>query len=511
MPQAIVVLMLLAAAAAAAHEAETLRSQARAKQLIDAAVAAIGGEAALLKLRSVRRDYVEDWVDVGQGLRPWDGVPAADALPPHAYSDDAESIAYLDYAGGRLYLRARFMNAPNDYGLFVDAVTPEGAFQAFTFVRERPFLTERARAEGEELRQQHLRRHPEGLLRIALDRPETLLALGPAEEGGIPYELVAFADRDGTQLVLYLDARTHLPARVETRRSHRVYGDTTADVVYSDYRPAGALRLPHAWTTRVAGIPVSRFQAHAVTVDAPADESWFRPPSEFARAEASPPRLRVEQLGQGLFMIRGSYNLTFAEFRDYVLLVETPAGEAFMEEALALIEAAAPGKPLRAVATHFHFDHVGGVRTLVARGIPVLTTPDAEAVIGRSLASRQAMRPDALARAPRAAEIERVSGRRVIDDGSQRVELYDFGPTPHVAQLLAAYYPRQRLLHVGDLFDTLTTEAVVAGSDAEVLAARIGRLGLDVERIVPTHGVPVTMKHLEQALELRRQYREGIR
>ncbi|MCI0435249.1 MAG: MBL fold metallo-hydrolase [Gemmatimonadetes bacterium] len=194
-----------------------------------------------------------------------------------------------------------------------------------------------------------------------------------------------------------------------------------------------------------------------------------------------------------------------------MLLVEVPAGEAFMDEALALIEATVPDKPVRVVATHFHFDHIGGVRTAVARGIPVLTTPDAGPVIERSLASRQAMRPDALARAPRAANVELVSGRKVIDDDSQRVEIYDFGPVPHVAQLLVAYYPRQKLLHVGDLFDTLTTEVVFGGTDAEAMGERILQLGLDVERIVPTHGVPVTMRHLERALDIRRHYREGSR
>jgi glyoxylase-like metal-dependent hydrolase (beta-lactamase superfamily II) len=390
-------------------------------------------------------------------------------------------------------------------------VTLDRAFQVFTYVRERPILTERSPEDGAALRRRHLRLYPEGLLRIALERPETLLSLGPAQEGGRRYDLVALADRDGTQLVLYLDAGTHLPARAETRRGHRVYGDTTADVVFDDYRRAGPLSLPHAWTTRVAGVPVSRFRARAIAVDAPEDAAWFQAPVEFAAAEDPPAALRVEPQGDGLYLLRGSYNLTFAEFRDKVVLVEAPAGEAFMAEALALIEATAPGKPVRVVATHFHFDHVGGVRTAVARGLPVLTTPDAGPVIERSLASRQAMQPDALARAPRAARIEIVTVYKLIEDGSQRLELHDIGPAPHVAQLLVAYYPRQKLLHVGDLFDTLTADAVFAGTDAEAMAARIRELGLDVERIVPTHGVPVTMRHLERALEIRRQYREGTR
>lgn len=503
--------VLVSLAPASAGATSSLDSQAQAREMLQAAVAAIGGEAALRSLRSVRREFVEDWVDVGQGQQPWNGVPAADALPPHPYSDDSEMLSFVDYPGNRFYLWARFVDSENDFGVFADAVTAESAHQLFTYVREKPILTVRTRDEGESLRRLHIRRYPESLLKTALDRPESLLALGEVTENGRRYDSIAFSDGDGTLIVLYLDAETHLPARAETRRGHRVYGDTTADVVFSDYRDIGGLTLPHAWAARIAGIPVSRFQARAIRIDSPADEAWFGAPAEHALAAPSPERSRIQPLGQGLFLIRGPYNLTFAEFRDHVLLVETPSGESYMQAALSIVEATVPGKPVRAVATHFHFDHVGGVRTLVARGIPVLTTPDAVAVIERSLASRQAMQPDALARAPRAPRLEAVVGRKVVDDGSQLVELHDFGPTPHVAQLLVAYYPRQKLLHVGDLFDTLTDELVFAGTDAEILGDRIRELGLDVERIVPTHGVPVTMRHLERALEIRRDYREGKR
>ena len=137
-------LLLTAAAAAGAHETDTTRSQARAKALIDAAVTAIGGEAALRGLANVRRDYTEDWVDVGQGPRPWTGSPPADALRPHAYSAASETMSFIDYANGRFYLWARFVDSPTDFGVFVDAVTPEKAFQAFTYVREMPILTERS-------------------------------------------------------------------------------------------------------------------------------------------------------------------------------------------------------------------------------------------------------------------------------------------------------------------------------------------------------------------------------
>jgi hypothetical protein len=121
------------------------------------------------------------------------------------------------------------------------------------------------------------------------------------------------------------------------------------------------------------------------------------------------------------------------------------------------------------------------------------------------------MRPDEFARKPRRATIRTAGRKTVLDDGSQRVELYDFGPSPHVEQILVAYFPRQKLLHVADLFDVLTPELVIAGVDAVVMHQRIREFGLDVERIVPMHGVPVTIEHLRGGLEIRRKYQESAR
>src|SRR4029453_15650440 len=92
------VLLLALALPAAGYETEGLRSQARARQLLDAAVAAIGGEDALRSIRTVRREYTEGWVDVGQGTRPWTGVPPVDELRPHPYFDDSEMRSFIDYA-----------------------------------------------------------------------------------------------------------------------------------------------------------------------------------------------------------------------------------------------------------------------------------------------------------------------------------------------------------------------------------------------------------------------------
>ena len=392
--------LLLVAMPALADSA--LASQAKAQQVLARAVSTLGGESALRAIRSVRRDYLEDWVDVGQGHQPWNGASPVDRLPPHSGFDDSEATSWLDYQGQRYYETIRYADAPNDYVRVVESGTPTRAFQSITYVRERPFHAARSRDEYDAERQRRYRRFPEGLLRAALERPETLVALGRVEEDGASRDVIAFADESGTLIRLYFDATTHLLARAETLRSHRIYGDTTSDTVFTDYRAVGALRLPFTVTTRVRGIPASRLAIRSVVLDAPLEAAWFEPPADPVEILPPPQSPTLETLGGSVYAIRGAYNLLFAEFSDHVLLVEAPMSEAYTAACLDLVAAAVPGKPIRLVATHFHFDHLAGLRTAVARGIPVLTTPDARAVIEGSVASRQVMRPDALGHAPRA-------------------------------------------------------------------------------------------------------------
>jgi glyoxylase-like metal-dependent hydrolase (beta-lactamase superfamily II) len=223
--------------------------------------------------------------------------------------------------------------------------------------------------------------------------------------------------------------------------------------------------------------------------------------------ENDPARPEISKLGEGLYLIRGPYNVLFAAFRDHVAVFEAPLNSRYAETCLELIRKTLPDRPIRyVVATHFHYDHVAGLRPYIAGGVPIVTTPDAKGVIERVASSPRGMYPDALSRRPVEPRIETVTGAKAIDDGTNRVELYDIGPTEHVAQLLVAYFPRQKVLFEADVWDPISLELDVAGTDAATLARKMRELGLEVERIIPVHGVPTTMAALERGLSVRAKY-----
>src|SRR5262249_27211758 len=95
---------------------------------------------------------------------------------------------------------------------------------------------------------------------------------------------------------------------------------------------------------------------------------------------------------------------------------------------------------------------------------------------------------------------------RIFNDGVNRAEVYDFGPTPHCAQILVAYFPRQKVLFVPDLWDIISPEQPIAGADAVAMARKIRDLHLEVDRIIPGPGAPGTMAMLRQGLAVRARY-----
>ena len=500
------VLALAGTATGADTSSATLQSYAQARAVLDAGARAIGGAAALAALRTVRRDLTDQWVDPGQGQRPWSGAPGA--IPPANGGFEAtEALSFIDYAQDRWLETQRYVDSPQEYALVLDVVTAEHGFRSIRYVDEVPFFDSLPASDLGRLLTLKFRRNPEGVLRMALSRPETLQWVGTSLESGRAYEVISFADSLGTRVSLYFDAKTHHLSKLETLRDHPVAGDTSTEILYSDYRTVGALTLPFRYLDRTAGLPTHVIDIRSIELDGTLPAERFEPPRKFVAVQHEPERPRLEKVSDSLYLVRGDYNVMFSVFPDHVIVFEAPMSDAYARECLGLIHATAAGKPIRfVVASHFHFDHIAGLRAYAAAGIPILAPPDAKAVIEKAVASRHTMRPDALSGQPARAVIETVSGRKVLDAGGVRARIYDFGPAPHVAQILVGYFPDEKLLWVADLMDVLTDELVIAGVDSVPMLARIRELGLEIDRVVPVHGVPITGEQFRQAFAIRAKY-----
>jgi len=462
----------------------SVQSSSRALTIVRAGIDAAGGEEALRSIHTIRRTVTTEWFGSGQSKVPMETQPPS--------NEHQEGIEFADYRGNR-WLEDVTGSDAYDTITRRSIGTPDKAFTTVTFHDELPFVE--TIDDIPAAREREFRRNPEHLLLAALDRPDSLRDLGG--------DAIAFSDALGTQITLVFDPQTKLLSKCEIVREHAL-GDTATELVYRDYRGLGNVKLPFRVMDRVAGIPTQDRRVTAIDINAAIADERFAAPSPFVAVDENPSEPRVEPLGKDLYLIRGPYNVVFAALLDRIVVFEAPLNSRYTAKCLELIHETRPDLPVTTVvSTHFHYDHIGGVRTYIARGIPIITTIDAKLVIERVARSVRTLRPDELSRAPVAPNVETIGEKRVLDDD---VALYDVGPTDHVAHILVAYFPRDKVLYEADLFDPVSTQLVITGIDGSILQKKIIELGLDVERIIPVHGIPVTLHDLERGVAVHAKY-----
>ena len=286
----------------------------------------------------------------------------------------------------------------------------------------------------------------------------------------VSHHVVAFGEGEDRRRLL-LNTQTGFPTAVETTRAFpddlywQVWGDVTTRIAWSywDLRPGG-LFFPLQWDVERGGRP---WRSLTIAKLAPG----FAPPADaFAIGDAdklaargaaalderplgNPSRPAVE-LAPGVVLIPGSWAVTLVKQTDGVVVLEAPISNGYSARVIEEANRRFPGLPVKAVVTTSDsWPHFGGIREYAARGIPVYLLDLNVPQIRRALESPHRSHPDALAKAPRAPVLRAVSGRTVIGDGPNRIELYPFrGETGE--RMMMAFLPGPGILYASDLFQS---------------------------------------------------------
>ena len=297
----------------------------------------------------------------------------------------------------------------------------------------------------------------------------------------------------------------NLVQKVETRADDPVLGDVVTETTYSGYRDFGGVKFPTRIVQKQGGYPVLDLTISDVKPNAPV--SIDVPPSVRQASAPSAPSVTVntQKVADGVYFLSGGTHHSMAvEFRDYVVLFETPQNE---ERAIAVIEAtrkAIPGKPIKYVVnSHNHFDHLGGVRAAMAEGITIITQAENKSYYEKIAAMPHTITPDRLAKSPKKPVIETVADKRVLTDGTRTLELYRLTGSPHTDTMLIGYLPKEKILYEVDVFTPAAANAPAPTAFNPTTVAFynwLQTMKLDVDQILPGHGPRiVTMKDLQSA------------
>ena len=307
----------------------------------------------------------------------------------------------------------------------------------------------------------------------------------------------------------------NLVRRVQTWLPNPVVGDLYYETVYTNYRDIGGVQFPGRWHQHRdfddgAQEPNVSGGDHAFGLETIDDVrinvsgAALTIPDEVRNAAVPPVRVETQRLADGLWLIGGgSHNSVAVEFQDYVAVIEAPLNE---ERSLAVIDAVTnlvPDKPIRFIVnTHHHWDHLGGLRTYVHEGATVITHEGNHPYYQEVLRARPwLLEPDRYSLYPleewsEGYVFETVREKYILGDATRILELHHVQDLDHVAGMLIAYLPEEKLVVEADLYTPPAPGAeapTTPSASNRTFYENLQRLRLDVDTIVPIHGRPGSM------------------
>ena len=288
--------------------------------------------------------------------------------------------------------------------------------------------------------------HPLTALLAALD---AATKLGPVTvERGL--EVVELTVDSGPPLKLAIDPATHLLAWVRWISASATLGDVTNTAYFTGYLPFDGVELPTGITTAIdwRDVTTSEFQVDSYRLNVKNPPPFPAP----SGPPPAPPAAESSNVAEGVWDVRYAGNGgAVIEFSDHLTMFEAYASEAATFARLDLANTLVPGKRVtEVIVSHHHFDHSGGLRAAVARGLTVISRRGNEAIFREMVARPAPNFPDALARNPQPLKFVPVDEHLTLDDGTMRVDVYHVLGHLHMAEAVFAYIPERRIFLEGD-------------------------------------------------------------
>jgi hypothetical protein len=302
----------------------------------------------------------------------------------------------------------------------------------------------------------------------------------------------------GEAVGLYIDPASKLLRAYEVTDTEAMLGDVPAQYLLDDYRDVSGITLPHKITIIKGGQPYAEVQFSSISINDAAALSVFAIPdaaqaevdTAIAAGEYSP--VTLVKVADGVTFAQAySHHSMVVEFPTFLVVVEAPYTEAQSKTLVRSLQAQFPGRPVRhVVATHHHFDHIGGVRGLAATGATVVADQRLAPVLQGLLDAPHTNPADDLETRRGAGAgvgtVETFNGMRTITEGAQTLQLHTILDNPHVSPKVIAYVPSSRILFQSDIW--IPGVGVPGSPDSAHLLESIQSLGLRVDRHVGGHG-----------------------
>ena len=467
--------LLLATPYVSAEETLPLKAVNRAGEVIDAALEAYGGAETIANLNSLaRKSHYTTWA-TNQSRAPgppWDeneqmSFSAIDFKNETFVGKNKGSGNGFNFNGSQIIKGEEGWQVSYRAGTVTPIAEPDFDTTSGPFIRVTAPL----------------------LVKQLQNRRQTSHWLGEVEFEGRPHDVITLVMEVGPALSLYFDKETHLLSRSE--RVLPPFGQV--DYRFTDYETVDGIPFSKTFKLYVNDQPNIFIDIKSTKVNQSL-EQYAEVPQNLEVTEPAPPaptEVEVQEIKEGVFLVgAGNTYAMFVEMKDHVVAVGGTAG---IPDRIKALREVIKDKPIKfGVMTHHHNDHVLGVPAYQGEDAVVLTVKENEAVMRAAATDADSLK------------LQFVEDKFVFDDGSQKLEIIDIGPTPHVEHLLVAWLPKEGILFEADHFpNPANGQMAPAQPVTKRFAEAIEQKGMNVKIIVGAHSPRIaSMDDLRQSLAL---------
>jgi glyoxylase-like metal-dependent hydrolase (beta-lactamase superfamily II) len=319
------------------------------------------------------------------------------------------------------------------------------------------------------------------LLLRAVDSPQSVSAIEDQKLGNQTLPAIVLTQGQFKYIIIF-DRATKLPAAVRTRDEDNIWGDANYDMILSDWKTAGGIKVAGTRSYQLNGMEVQRITAKEITPNAPVAPATFAIPdavkaagkpaatadvpyqwvirrlflARFTDSDSIyfPPSggFKLVELAPNVQMVQGGgANNLIVNMKDGIAVIDAPTDAGQSKWVIDAAKAKYPGRPIKyLVLTHHHMDHTGGTRAFAAEGATVVVPAPDKAYFEQVIKAPHTLEPDAQQKAMKPANVQEVKDSMSIKDETAEIALYNI-PNPHVDGMIIAHVVKENIVWVTDL------------------------------------------------------------